>query len=212
MAKKKIKFQTNIIADIYSNIEEKVFDFLSLTEYIFECDAWMMKKANHTYQFEDIDRIYEYFENEHPNMQNQYFKKHSKLEKMTYYASIKKHNALYNEFMSYGMTPTEIFSLNWNDCPERFLIEKRGENPNDYMNITAHNTRYEFNGNSQRIIVKYLHEKTEKNETARARELLDLVKSDCTKLRDLFNNGKHPAFNTLIVQEPEGSGNWKLNI
>ena len=54
--------------------------------------------------------------------------------------------------------------------------------------------------------------RTQLNKATKTAVLLSIVRSASENLRDLFNKGKHPAFNRLIIQKPESSGKWVLNI
>jgi len=131
--------------------------------------------------------------------------------KIKYRATVHRLIEIISTFVQWGLTFEDVLNLNWSDCPEeytRFQVLQ-----DDYSHVLHCGVEYFFNGGSQRNIVKYLHEQTQQNKTTKAGVLLGMVVgTTCEKLRDLFDNGKHPAFNNLIIQEPEGSGNWKLNI
>ncbi len=129
---------------------------------------------------------------------------------MQHRARIFEVNRIHTQLLDWGIPFEKILNLSWDDCPEEYT--KFQKLIDDYSLVLHNGIEYEFKGSNQQLIVKYLHEQTQSNATTKAGVLTNLVKSTCLKLRDLFDNGKHPAFNTMIIQEPEGSGNWKLNI
>tara|TARA_Y100000588_G_scaffold358518_1_gene416767 strand:- start:540 stop:1361 length:822 start_codon:yes stop_codon:yes gene_type:complete len=129
---------------------------------------------------------------------------------MQYRATLQRLLEIIGQFKKWGFNDADISSMDWNDCPPEFIKFQVLEE--DYSLVLNHGQEYRFNGDAQRIIVKHLHEQTMYNKTCKAGFLLMITDSTCDKLRDLFDGGKHPAFNRLIIQEPAGSGNWKLNI
>lgn len=215
MAKKQIYVSKSILDDLHDDIDQKVYDYLVLFETLKNVDNIIQEfcgtKINWT---DDINKdallACDYMSNQKQEDIDKFFKNENPVRKMQYRAIIKKINEITDEFKSLGLTDMQILSLSWENCPEKFL---KVENPfNDYSLLGVNGKMYEFNGATQRAAIKYLYENTDENTTIKASHWKAAIRSQTTNPRDLFDHGKHDAWGTIIIQDPENSGKYRINI